>query len=113
MRFVCRFSLVVCATVFGFSGAWAQENLHPSYKVAEKYLRAVQLHEWEEAVDLVETRSLENLKDFQRRYLLRAPTIDEEKELLRLLGMGKISDLDDMAPGRSSSGAVRPRRSAW
>lgn len=82
----------------GLSSALAQSKLHPAYKVAEKYLRAVQLHEWEEAVDLVETKSLDNLKDFQRRYLLRAPTMDEEKELLRLLGMSKISDLDALAP---------------
>lgn len=88
---------MVLITLTG-SGAWGQAKLHASYKVAEKYARAVQLHQWEEAADLVETRSLENLKVFQRRYLERAPTIAEEQELLRLLGMADISDLDTMAP---------------
>ena len=80
------------------SGAWAQNKLHASYKVAEKYLRAIQFHEWGEAADLVESRSLDNLKNYQRRYLQRAPTIAEEQELLRLLGMADISDLDKMSP---------------
>lgn len=98
MTFMNRSYLILALLLFGVSGTSAQSDLHPAYKVAEKYLRAIQLHEWEEAVDLVETKSLENLKTFQHQYLLKAPTINEEQELLRLLGMSAISDLDDMEP---------------
>ncbi len=76
----------------------AQEKLHASYKVAEQYLSAIHLHEWEKAVKMVEKKSLENLKVFQKRYLHSAPTMAEEEELLRLLGMSEISDIDDMSP---------------
>ncbi len=93
-----RLFLTLTLLVVGTAGAWAQGKLHPSHKVAEKYLRAIHLHQWNEAADLVETQSLKNLKDFQRRYLLKAPTIGEEQELLRLLGLSKISDLDPLTP---------------
>ncbi len=73
-------------------------DLHASYKVAEAYLSAIHLHEWDKAVKLVETKSLESLKVFQKNYLLRAPTIAEEQELLRLLGMAEISDIDKLRP---------------
>ena len=46
------------------SGASAQDKLHASYKVAEKYLKAIHLHQWDEAADLVESKSLDNLKKF-------------------------------------------------
>ena len=61
MTFLRRTSLTLLCLLAGASGVWAQGKMHASYKVAEKYLRAIHLHQWEEAVDLVETRSLENV----------------------------------------------------
>ena len=48
------------------------------------------LHEWETAVKLPETSSLENVKAFQTKHLGNAPTLDDEQTLLRSLGMAKI-----------------------
>jgi|TARA_B100001093_G_C26421533_1_gene840061 hypothetical protein len=58
--------------------------------VAERHLNVTMLHEWETAVKLPETSSLENVKAFQTKYLGNAPTLDDEQTLLRLLGMAKI-----------------------
>ena len=66
--------------------------------VAEKYLKAIHLHQWNEAADLVATESLEKLKWFQRTHLFKAPTIKDEQDLLRLLGIEEISDIDHLAP---------------
>jgi hypothetical protein len=95
MTFLRRFllALIFFATI---SGASAQGKLHASHKVAEKYLKAIHLHQWKEAVDLVESKSLDNLKTFQKAYLLKAPTMEEEQNLLRLLNMADISDMDTM-----------------
>lgn len=92
------FLLSIGILLLALTGASAQGNLHPAYKVAEKYMKAIHVHSWDEAVKLVETKSLQNLKEFQKRYLNRAPTMAEEEELLRLLGMSKIGDLDKMSP---------------
>jgi|MDTC01.3.fsa_nt_gb hypothetical protein len=97
MRLFSRTLLVGLIFTVSAVNALAAE-LHGSYKVAESYLSAIHLHQWESAVKLVETKSLENLKVFQKNYLLRAPTIAEEQELLRLLGMTDISDIDAMRP---------------
>ena len=91
-----RRSFLILLFLAAISGASAQGKLHASYKVAEKYLKAIHLHQWNDAVELVETKSLDNLKKFQKAYLLKAPTMEEEQELLRLLNMGDISDLDKL-----------------
>ena len=63
-----RLFLTAVLVTLTASGVWGQAKLHASYKVAEKYARAVHLHQWEEAADLVETRSLENLKILYMMY---------------------------------------------
>lgn len=86
------------ALTLGSHEAAAQAKLHPGYKVAESYLRAIQLHSWSEAADLVETASLANVKRFQKAYLLNAPTLPDEEALLKVLGLKKISDIDPLSP---------------
>ncbi len=76
----------------------AQSKAHPAQKVAEAYMRAIQTHEWAKAADMVETKSLANLKVFQKRYLMNAPTLPEEEALLAILGLKRISDIDALSP---------------
>ena len=70
----------------------AQSKAHPAQKVAEAYMRAIQTHEWAKAADMVETKSLANLKVFQKRYLMNAPTLPEEEALLAILGLTAIAN---------------------
>lgn len=76
----------------------AQSKPHPAAEVASQYLRDIHLHEWEKAVKLVDKKSLANLKNFQERYLEAAPTIADEEELLRLLGLKTINDIRALTP---------------
>lgn len=67
---------------------------HPSHKIAEKYLGATHLHQWAYAAQMIDGKSLENLKRIQKRLLENAPTIPEEKALLRLLDLDDIFEID-------------------
>jgi hypothetical protein len=108
-RFLVLFLLVLVA--IGSVAEAQQSRLHPAYKVAEKYLRASHLHQWTYAVKMIEKKSLENLKRIQKRFLLSAPTIPEEEELLRRLGLTDVSGLDALTPEqvfvRRASGNTR------
>ncbi|MFT4638169.1 MAG: hypothetical protein ACI8T1_001487 [Verrucomicrobiales bacterium] len=66
--------------------------------IAEKYVRAIHLHQWEIAAGMVATESLERLKWFQRAHLYQAPTIQAEQELLQLLRIKDVSDIDQLSP---------------
>lgn len=95
-----RSSFLLALAVIGLAAhpASAQSTTHPATKVAEDYLRAIQTHEWAAAAAMVETKSLENLKRFQKEYLRRAPTLPEEEALLEILGLKQISDIDALTP---------------
>ena len=97
MAFILQ-PLLVLLFLASATGAWAQGKLHPSFKVAEKYLTVVHLHQWEAAADLMEKRSLATHKKYQRDILLNAPTISDELKMLRALNLNKISDLDEVSP---------------
>lgn len=90
--------LVLASFSLAANDARAQTKAHPAQKVAEAYLIAIQTHEWAKAADMVETKSLANLKVFQKRYLMNAPTLPEEEALLDILGLKRISDLDALSP---------------
>ncbi len=97
--FVLTFLLLAAGSSGLSSVALAHEPpMHPAYKVAEKYIRASHLHQWTYAVKMIESRSLENLKVIQKRFLLNAPTIPDEEELLRRLGLSDVSGLDELTP---------------
>lgn len=92
------FSLVFALLSLVVHDAAAQSKAHPGQKVAEAYLLAIQTHEWASAANMVETKSLANLKIFQKRYLQNAPTLPEEEALLDILGLKRISDIDALSP---------------
>jgi len=93
----CTSFLLTAVFVFATTVANAHEP-HESAKLALDYKRAVELHEWNDAVKFIEKRSLTNLKKFQIQYLRDAPTIGAEEKLLRLMGLTKINDLTTLSP---------------
>lgn len=91
--------LITLVHVASVSSVSAHDRpLHPAHKIAERYLTSTHLHQWTYAVRMIETKSLENMKKIQRRFLMNAPTIGEEEELLRHLNLSSISDLDALKP---------------
>lgn len=84
------------------SPALAQDDpkviAHPASKVVKDYLQLVLQREWTKSASLVEPKSLKQLHtDFISR-LKKAPTMDDESEMIRRVGKKTSLEVEEMAP---------------
>ena len=71
---------------------------HPATKVVRDYLQLVLQREWNKSAALVEPRSLDQLhKDFLNR-LKKAPTMDDEAEMISRVGKKTLAEVESMSP---------------
>ncbi len=71
---------------------------HPAAKIVNDYLQLILAREWAKSGDLVEPKSLQSLQaDFIRR-VERAPTMDDEENLLKRVGKSSIDDVKKLDP---------------
>jgi len=92
----------VSAILFSVVGFSAQaENIpldHPASGVVKEYLGAVVKQDWMTAATMLLPTSLERKQKETIQVVKTAPTMSDENEMLRKLGVKDISDLDKMTP---------------
>lgn len=71
---------------------------HPAGKVVKEYLAMIITRQWKKSADIVDSKSMEVLhKDYVER-IDKAPTMDEEDNLIRRVGKFKAEEVAKMTP---------------
>ena len=100
LRSLVLTALVTCATI---SPIHAQDQLpseqenHPTIKVVREYLKCMLEQDWNASSQLVETRSLEDLRNDYVKRVKSSATLDEEKMVLSKFGVSSLEDIEKLS----------------
>ena len=76
--------------------AAANEN-HPAVKVVNEYLKCMLSQDWESSSKIVETKSLEDLRDDYVKRVKGTATLDEEKMVVEKFKVKQIEDVGKLS----------------
>ena len=74
----------------------AQEN-HPSIRVVREYLKCMLEQNWTGSAELVETRSLEDLRSDYVKRVKATATLDEEKMVVSKFGVKTLEEIEKLS----------------
>ena len=87
-------SVFLAATPFHAAGT----DDHPAVETARTYLQAVVAGDWTTCADLILPKALERKKRETVEVIKNSPTVSEETERLKMLGIASFKDLEAMSP---------------
>ena len=92
----CLLACSLPMTVRSQETAAANES-HPAVKVVNEYLKCMLAQDWEASAKIVETKSLEDLRDDYVKRVKGTATLDEEKMVIEKFKVKQIEDVGKLS----------------
>lgn len=76
----------------------ADPESHPAAKVVHEYLAMILARQWKGSADIVDESSMKGLQDDYIARISKAPTMDDEENMVRRVGKGSLDEVKAMKP---------------